>query len=395
MKKFLLIIFLFFCCINVYAEERTFAGSEYIQNVYYMKNNGEIQQYRKAQVIRDVVTGEIAYCVQPFWLLVDNSNYTYGTGNYEEAFGFNEAAWDRIKLFSYYGYGYKNHTGKEWISITQMSIWRSLFPDYQFDWIDDTVSRRIVSPFNKELEELYRLVNSHYTLPNFKSEYVLSINDTTVLTDSNNVLSEYTIKSSDFNVNLSNNNLEIKTDGNIKEGKIVLERANQTFPETVKYFYSSESQNVIERGNITPVVFELKVKVQEGKIKVNKVDSETKDTKSQGEGELNGAVFELLDSNKNVIKEMTIENNTLEFDHLSFGKYFIREKSAGIGYYLNQKLYEINIDENNTEPEIEIDNQVIKSRVKIIKLFGTKEDYENNTMKRENGISFIIKDVKH
>ena len=63
MKKFLLIIFLFFCCINVNAQERRFAGSEYLTGISYMKYDGNTHYYRNAQVIRDVDTGDLAYCV--------------------------------------------------------------------------------------------------------------------------------------------------------------------------------------------------------------------------------------------------------------------------------------------------------------------------------------------
>ena len=60
MKKFLLIIFLFLSCINVFASERTFVGSEFITGVSYVKDAGSVIQYRNAQVIRDASTGEIA-----------------------------------------------------------------------------------------------------------------------------------------------------------------------------------------------------------------------------------------------------------------------------------------------------------------------------------------------
>ena len=391
MKKFLLIIFLFLSCVNVFASERSFAGSEYIENIYYLKNDGGTIQYRRSQVIRDTVTGEIAYCIEPFKLMVDNSYYDEST-YYDSIYGISESKWERIKLYSYYGYGYKSHTDKKWINITQMAIWRTLFPNYQFEWINNLTDKTIIYPFEDEINQLHYLVNSHYMTPNLDSNYVLGIGESIKLKDSNNVIDQFVIKSSDFEASIKGYELEIKAGNTAKEGKIVLERAGEKFPETVKYFYSTESQNVMERGNVTPIKYELNIKVVEGKIIVNKVDSETKDTTPQGEGKLNGSIFELLNENKEVIDELTIENNTLMFDNLPLGKYFIREKSAGAGYYLNQKLYEVIIDNDNLEHEIEIDNEVIKSKVRIIKFYGTKDDYENNRMKREKNVGFIIKD---
>ncbi len=391
MKKILLIIFLFFSCIEVFADGRSFAGSEYLEGISYMKNNGSEIQYRNAQVIRDTVTNEIAYCVEPFKLLVNDSSYSINSG-YNSSFGINEELWKKIQLYSYYGYGYKNHTDKKWISITQMSIWRTLFPTYQFDWINNKTDKVIIYPYNNELKELNELVNNHYILPNLKEEYILGINDTFTLNDSNNVLNNYVVISSDFDVSIVNNNLVVKTDDKEKEGVILLERAGEKFPETVKFFYSSKSQNVMERGNITPVKTKLKIKTRKGKIIINKEDSETKNT-PQGEASLDGAIFELFDENKNFIKELTIENNTLEFEQLSYGKYYIKEKKPGPGYYLNQNYYEIIIDEEHLLNEITIDNQVIKSRVRIIKLFGTEEEYEKGVMKKEEGITFNIYDI--
>ena len=393
MKKILLIIFLFLCFTRVYAEERTFASTEKLEGISYMKNNWKEIQYRNALVIRDTVTKEIAYCVEPFKSLVNNTSYNMNN-DYNSIFGIPTDTWDRIKLYSYYGYGYKNHTDKKWISITQMSIWRELFTNYQFEWINNTTDKKVITPYNNELNELKTLVNSHYIRPSFNKEYIMGINDKLEIDDSNNVLNNYTVTSSEFDVSISNNKLIIKTDEEEKEGIIKLERAREVFPETVKYFYNSESQNVVERGNITPVKTELKVKVKKGKIIVNKVDSETKDNNPQGEASLNGSVFELLDENKEFIEEVTLNNNLLEFSNLSFGKYYIKEKSPGEGYYLNKNLYEVVIDENNLENIITIENQVIKSRVKIIKLFGTDEDYEKGSMKKEEGITFKIYDNK-
>ena len=390
MKKILLIIFLFLSCMNVFASERSFVGSEYIENVFYIKNNGEIKQYRRAQVIRDTVTGEIAYCIEPFGLLVDNSYYDEDV-TYNSIYGIDRVKWDKIKLYAYYGYGYKDHTSLNWVNITQMSIWRTLYPSYQFDWLNNLDDKAVISPYDKELRELNELVNSHYTLPSFNKNYTFSQGEKIELTDTNNVLSNYRILVSDFDASISGNTLTINPVNIEREGRIVLRRAGEVNNQG-KFFYSTESQNVFERGFINVMNMEIKIKIKNGKIIVNKIDEDTKDINPQGEGELNGSVFQLLNEEKEVIKEITIENNTLEFDSLPLGKYYLKEKQPGVGYYLNQNEYEVVIDENNLIQEINIGNKVIKSRVKLIKQFGTKKDYENNLMKKEKDIVFNIYD---
>ena len=148
----------------------------------------------------------------------------------------------------------------------------------------------------------------------------------------------------------------------------------------------------MERGNIKPITMEIDIEFKSGKIKVNKIDSESNSTIPQGEAQLDGAVFELLNGKKEVLKELVVKNNYIEFDNLPFDLYYIREKKPGLGYYLNKKTYDIRIDKNNLEKEITIDNQIIKSKVSITKFFGTKEEYEKNEMKKEKDIVFIIYD---
>lgn len=388
MKKILLIIFLFFCCLTVNAQERKFAGSEYLPGISYMKYDGNTHYYRNAQVIRDVDTGELAYCIEPFKLLVDNSSYS--SDNYTR-YGISDANWDRIKLLAYYGYGYNGHTNKKWISVTQLLIWKTLYPNYQFEWIDNVDDRNIIEPYIYEMREVNGLVNNHYTLPKLNNHYEIDINGALTLKDNNSVLRYYDIISSDFKIDKSANTMVISAGDEIKEGKIHLRRADNISDNSALFFYSSSSQNVLKRGNVTPIDFEINISVKEGKIVINKIDNSDLDIKSK-DAVLDGAIFELYDNEMNLIKESVVENNQAIFNNLSYGNYFVKEKTPGTGYYLNEEVYEIEINENNMEKEITIGNSVIKSTVKITKYYGSKNDYDNNQMKTESGISFNIYD---
>lgn len=394
MKKILLIIFLFFCCTSVYAKERQFVGSEFLNGISYLKYDGSNYYYRNAQVIRDVKTNEVAYCVEPFTLLVDYSSYT-SNSSYSSKYNISKAAWDKAKLIAYYGYGYKGHTNKKWISITQLTIWRTLHPEYKFEWIDNVDSRQVIKPYNTEIKELNNLVNNHSTLPKIEKSYELSINDTLEVQDTNKVLSNYKIKSSDFDAQIKDNTLVINAPGVDKEGKIVLERAANIYSDTILFYYDSASQNVMERGNITPIKYEINVKVDSGKVKVKKTDSETKKCIPQGNAVLDGAVFNLYDEDMQIIGTSEVKDCYIEFDNLKFGKYFIKEEKAGIGYNINTNMYEFEINENNLNPEIIIENDVIKSKIRLTKYFGTKEEFKKNKMKYEKEISFEIFNEKN
>ena len=389
MKKIALIISLFLCLTNVFALETKFAGSEFLEGISYMKYDGKTHYYRNAQVIRNTSTNEIAYCVEPFGLLIDNTSYTV-YDSYTSIFGINNKLWEKIKLYAYYGYGYKNHTDKKWISITQLSIWKEMYPEYQFEWIDNTTSRNIIHPYNNELNELKNLVNNHYKTPSFDILYETSINSSLELKDDNNVLQYYKIKSSDFDSSISGNSLLINTDNEVKEGKIILEKISNNYSNSVLYFYSSSSQNLMARGKIEPVTMEINVKTYSGSVVINKVSNE----EIINDASIDGAIFDLFDEDMSYIKSIEIKDGIAVIDDLSFGKYFIKESKPGRGYYLNENIYEFTIDVNNLEANLTIDNTLIKSKIKIIKYYGSRNDYKENKMKREENVSFNIYDDK-
>ncbi len=374
MKKILLIIFLFLCCTNVYALEKRFTGGEFLKGISYLKYDGKIYYYRNEKVIRNSDTNEIAYCIAPFDDLVDNSSYM-SAESYDPNFGISRTNWEKVKLISYYGYGYKNHTENKWISITQMLIWRTLYPNYTFEWLDNTDSRNIIKPYNSELEELISLVNSHDFLPGIEKNQVFNKNTIVALTDYNNVLSNYVIKSSDFEASISGNSLLFDVGSIEREGKIVLERASNIYQGPMLYFYNSASQSIIERGNIKPITYEINIKVTNGKININKLDYDTENTISQGEASLDGAVYGLYNSNKALLYEKPIVDNKLSFENLTFGKYYVQEIKPGIGYSLDNNIYEVILNESNIIKTLNLKNKAIKYRIKINKL-----DYDNESI---------------
>ena len=389
MKKILLVIILFFCCINVYALERSFAGfdSTELNGISYYKYKDGVYYFKNAKEIKDTATGNTAYCLEPFIDLVDYSTYSTSNGQ----FGLSNAMWDKVKLISYYGYGYKNHTNKKWVSITQMVIWRTLYPNYKFEWVDQSANRNVIHPYDKEIKELNELVSSHYKIPTIEENIKTDINSTLILEDQNNVLKHYKIISSDFDARIEDNKLIV----NAKEekiGEIVLERASKTYNNDFLFFTKSGSQSLIERGNIKPITYKINIVVESGSIKVTKVDKDTDLIDPQGDASLDGAVYEIYDENMNLVASKMIENNLAVFEDLEYGKYFVKEKSAGTGYYVDSDSYEVNIDSNMLEQNVRLGNFVIKSKITIIKNYGSLEDFNNNKMRREKNIVFNVYD---
>lgn len=392
MKKIVIIIILFLAFIyKVSAEQLKFGIGKILDNIYYVKDNGKKLFYRNAAKIIDLNTNEQVYCVQPFVDLIDTNTYVEYK-DYDRVLGFSNEKWKRISLIAYYGYGYKNHLEDKWITITQLSIWRDTYPEYRYDWIDNLKSKKVITPYNREIEELKRLVNTHDILPSFKNSYEMGINDELVIVDNNRVLENFDVVSSDFKIKKEGNILKITSDKEI-EGIISFVKAKNIYKNRALYYYSSKSQTVVKNGNVDEKRFIINIKVKKGRVEVNKIDEESSSTIPQGEASLDGAIYEILDHNMNKIKELEIKDNYLVFDDLKIGKYFIREVKSGNGYYLDKKIYEVEVSLDNLEREITLTNKVIKSKINISKYYGTKDELDNNKGRLEENVMFDIFDI--
>lgn len=84
--------------------------------------------------------------------------------------------------------------------------------------------------------------------------------------------------------------------------------------------------------NVTLTAYNVK---QTGKIKVIKRDVETGST-AQGEAILTNGIFEIYDSNNNLVQTLTMSGSTeVESGYLPLGTYTVKEKNAPTGYNLN------------------------------------------------------------
>ena len=368
---------------NVYAEETTFYEAEYIDGIYMNKYNpyNKITFYQTARFFRKTNTNEFAYCIEPFEFFDHLKTYTSTlTPNNLTA---NQI--DRITKIAHFGYGYKNHTDNKWYAITQFMIWKEADPngDYYFT---DVLSGNRITRFEAEMNEINALINDYSKIPSFSNKtYTIVEDNFLTLKDTNNVLSNYKINNNS-NTSISNNTLTIS---NLKEGtyNYTLSKQDNTYNEPYIFYQANNSQNLIKTGNLSSINTNLKVKVITTTIELNKIDKDTKDTTPQGEASLDGAVYTLYDENMNSIKDLTIENNQALINNINFGKYYLKEKTPGTGYTLDNKTYEINISENNNKVELVLENKVIEKKIIIHKTYGT-----NNNMSNEVNISFNLID---
>ncbi|MEI4618173.1 SpaA isopeptide-forming pilin-related protein [Bacillus cereus] len=116
-----------------------------------------------------------------------------------------------------------------------------------------------------------------------------------------------------------------------------------------------------------------------GSIKVMKVDENQKP--------LPGAVFEVLNSNQEVMGTITADKNGVaELGNLELGTYTIKEVKAPVGYVLDstQKSFEVRTGEVAV---IEMKNEQIKGNVQLLKV-------DQDGKKKLEGAVFILADAK-
>ncbi|MCL2299917.1 MAG: SpaA isopeptide-forming pilin-related protein, partial [Firmicutes bacterium] len=112
---------------------------------------------------------------------------------------------------------------------------------------------------------------------------------------------------------------------------------------------------------------------QVGKITVTKKDASTGDT-AQGDATLAGAVFEVYKSDKSTLVDTIycagdVKATTKE---LPLGTYYVREKSAPVGYTLDEEFHQVKLvyagqDVDVTSTSYDLKNKVIQGQIAITK----------------------------
>ena len=109
------------------------------------------------------------------------------------------------------------------------------------------------------------------------------------------------------------------------------------------------------------VVKKVVNEVVKGKLKIEKIDSETRKP-------LKGVKFEILDSKKNVIETIeTNSNGIAESKVLVKGEYFYKEIETLPGYVIDDEPHKFSVIENNKLIERVVENSKMYGRLKVIK----------------------------
>ncbi len=368
--------FFMFGNMKVYAEKysgQAIWPSEYISEIYIkkVKPNG-YTKYQQARFIRRSEDNKFVYCIQPYTDIDNNNVYNVARSDWWTVANLSAAQWKRISLIAYYGYDYSGHTDKKWYAITQVMIWRITNPESDI-YFTDTLNGNRITSYDDEIAEINALVDRHLTTPNITIENnTVNLGTSITVTDSNNVLSDYTVTSSNnLTVSKSGNNLTI-TPNAVGDGTITFKKSTTKYDSYPVLYYVDGSQNVFRVGNYDPVSVSLKVKIIGGKLTLHKVDRDTGDNPSSTEATLSGASYGIYDEADNLITTIiTDEEGNVTSDYLPYlGIYNLKEISSSKGYELDNKTYTFEVTEENLYPEMTVYEQIIKRPVKLHKYYA-------------------------
>ena len=173
---------------------------------------------------------------------------------------------------------------------------------------------------------------------------------------------------------IDKNNNVVVTKSTDENGKIIFENVKigdyiLRETKTLDDYNLIYDQNVTIQENET---YRIKVENEKkkGQIKVIKVDKYDNDIK------IPNVQFDILDSNENRIETIITDSNGSAYSSdLPIGKYYLQEIETADTYILDEKVYDIEIRENEIS-EIKIENEKKKGKIKIIKV--SKDDNKIN-----------------
>lgn len=367
---------------QVHAEDHMFYEGETINNIYMSKYNYSNQTiyYQQARTFRKTNSGEIAYCIEPLIFFQEGSKYTETLSPRN----LSKDQLDKIKKIAYFGYQYENHSDMSWYAVAQMMIWRVASPyegDYYFT---ETLNGARTTKYDWQINEINHLIEQ------YDNEIAIR-NQTITLIEG--MKAEITIGKELENYTTENEEIEIKGDKIIikdltaKEYNITLKRKIKSYHNGPIVIYQAQnSQNLMKLGNLEEKQVSFKINVISNYIKIKKVDADTKLGISKKGASLDGSIFYLYREGTNEkIAEVEIVDGVGLIKNIPYGRYYLKEVKAGEGYQINEKIYPVEITEEETNIELTIENKIIEKKVIIEKKYGEKDN-----LFPEEGIEFEV-----
>ena len=271
-----------------------------------------------------------------------------------------------------------------------MMIWETVDKNNSF-YFTDTLNGNKADIYNEEKAEIERLISDSKRKPSFTNNTYHALAGKQIsITDTTGILPNY-ITTLDSDSQLINNTFTIKkNNASCYTQKFY---SNYGLNRQMALFYNNgSSQQLVSLGASKPLEIAVNFCFNELQLNLTKVDKDTKDFTGQGEASLQSTIFTLYNEKMEKITDITFNKKgkaTIigkgEDSKIDFGTYYLQESKAGIGYQKDDTLYKIVFDENHTNIDMTLENEVIKGKVILEKSYGNK-----NLMKSEANVVFEV-----
>lgn len=330
------------------------------------------------------LSGEVAYCIEP--TVSDNGSVSLSTW---AKTGLSDNIKERVLLIGYYGYTYPGHKTKKYRAATQCMIWEAIMGSGSWCKINTKHwSAGSNIDLSAERKEINRLILEHSKTVSFNGEvYKVQVGETLNLTDTNNILSNFSVAADNAEYNVNGNNLSLKP---YTDKATISFTKNQAYSSDYKIFVGNKVQNQLIPGNVDPTIARIRLNTYYGGVELTKEDSETKTP--QGDATLKGAEYGIYNKNDELITKLTTDESGKATSEqvLAYGEYYIKEISPSNGYLLDENKYEF--ESKGTENySLNVKEQVIKANININKYYLP---FETNEKTPEDNVNFDLLDSK-
>ena len=354
----------------------SFSKGNYIGRLYVNKTKNGLTHYMRMRFIKDD-QGRAVYCLEPFTLFYEGKVYNEN----DEYLKVSDDVLRKVELLAYYGYGYEGRTSEEWYVITQVLIWKVVDPNADVYFTDSLNGTRDDSMYVDEMNQLMGDVLKHDVKPYFANDYVINYGDS------------LDIKEFNFNTyEIVNSNLDLELGDYFRVAELIdggsvsfKQKKTNYYLNDIAIYVAEGSQDLLLPGNIENKVFDFNINVTKGNIELNIYDNA--DVYSI-ENNFENVCYEILKDSQIVDSVCTNEELKYLSVDLPYGLYSIRQVSTGNGYVLDNNIYNIEINSNNSRPIVNLKNYIIKNSLNIEKYY-CKEQCKN-----ESGAEFAIYDSK-
>lgn len=366
----------------------------YIDNEFVNKTKNGSTKYQQMSMIVRKSDNSFAYCIEPGKSIDESKILTGYDINQATNANLTSQQWERIKLLSFYGYGYDGHMDIKWYVITQFMIWQTNNLGYDIYFTDKLNGNRI-EKYTDEMVELDNLVNSHYTFPKFQEkEFKLFWGETKQFEDKNNVLNKFNVENGSDIESFKNNNIINITSKNYGESYIIFQKQEKRFFRKHIIYVDSNNQDLLIPGDLDNLTYRMVINMDYGSLSLRKLDYDTKSNEIKHEGSLENAEYGLYNYSGELLEiQYTNKNGIINFNtKLDSNKYYVQEISSSKGYNLDDSKYYFDINKDNYKISINVYEKVIKEDFEIIKVL---DDSYTGKLEFESGIEFGIYDINN